>query len=116
MSSPTLPMCWPVNGPFQTACWKKSQLGGVRQFNGIFSLRPYITDLSVMSSPGIRQLPLTIFQVPDFHTVIGRRRHNPVPVEVELGHGHKVPVASIEVSKAARRLRVLHTPHRDDIL
>lgn len=69
-----------------------------------------------MSSPGIRQLPLTIFQVPDLHTVIRRRRHDPVSIEVELGHGHKVPVASIEVGKAARRLRVLHTPHQDDVL
>lgn len=69
-----------------------------------------------MSSPGVRQLPLTIFEIPDFHTVIGRRRHDPVSVEVELGHGDKVPVASIEVGKAARRLRVLHTPHRGDVL
>lgn len=68
-----------------------------------------------MGSPGVRQLPLTIFQVPDLHTVIRRGGNNPVPVEVELGHRHKVPVASIEVGKTARHLRALHIPHRDDV-
>lgn len=62
----------------------------------------YISDFSVMSAPGVCQLPLIILQVPDLHTMVRRCRHNSIAIEVELGDRDKVAVASVEIGESGR--------------
>lgn len=110
ISSPTLPICWPVNGPFHVAyivCIvnrKKSQLGGkgdrwIGERGGEERASSYIADLSIMCTPCVHQLPLAVLLIPHFHPMIRRCRDNAVPVEIELGHRDQVLMSGIEVSE-----------------
>lgn len=64
-----------------------------------------------MGPPGICQLPLAIFQIPHLHAMVGRSGDNTIPVEIKLGDRHKIPMASIEVSKPTRHFGALHRAH-----
>ena len=55
-----------------------------------------------MSTPGVGQLPIIIFQVPDLHSMVRRGCDNSIAVEVELGSRDEVTVPSVEIGESGR--------------
>lgn len=74
---------------------------------GVWAKYAYIADLSVMSAPGICQLPFAVFVVPDLHPMIGGRGENAIAIEIKLGDNNQIAVARVKVGES-RHLRSRH--------
>lgn len=72
----------------------------------------YIANLGIMSTPSVYQLPLPILLIPDLHPMIRRSRHNAIAVEIELGHGHEVPMTSVEIGESRHSPQAATPTHR----